>query len=194
MSCRLTGLVAGLDEAGRAPLAGPVVSSCVIWESLPPVRAGVNDSKLLSEKQRVELFGWILQHAYKVAVGMASIEEIEALNIHNATLLSMERAVRNTSVNCDLLLIDGLFPLKSVPVSRAVVHGDRRCFYIAAASIVAKVIRDYLMDGYDARYPQYFWKKNKGYPTSEHRKAIEAHGVSPVHRKTFRGVREFCGE
>ncbi len=194
MSCRLTGLVAGLDEAGRAPLAGPVVSSCVIWESLPPVRAGVNDSKLLSEKQRVELFGWILQHAYKVAVGMASTEEIETLNIHNATLLSMERAARNTSVDCDLLLIDGLFPLRSVPVSRAVVHGDRRCFFIAAASIVAKVIRDYLMDGYDARYPQYLWKKNKGYPTPEHRRAIEVHGVSPVHRKTFRGVREFCVE
>jgi ribonuclease HII len=192
MSCRLTGLVAGLDEAGRAPLAGPVVSSCVIWESLPSVRAGINDSKLLTEKQRVELFGWILQHAYKVAVGMASTEEIESLNIHNASLLSMERAARNTAVDCDLLLVDGLFPLKSFPVSRAVVHGDRRCFFIAAASIVAKVVRDYLMDGYHARYPQYLWKKNKGYPTAEHRKAIEVHGVSPVHRRTFKGVREFC--
>ncbi len=114
MACPLTGLVAGLDEAGRAPLAGPVVSSCVVWEGLPPVREKVNDSKLLTEKERNYFFGWILDNAYKVAVGLATPEEIERLNIHHASLLSMERAVQHTGLDLDLLVVDGLFPLKSV--------------------------------------------------------------------------------
>lgn len=192
MCCRLTGLVAGLDEAGRAPLAGPVVSSCVVWDGLPPVREKVNDSKLLTEKERGFFFSWILENAYKVTVGLASAGEIEQLNIHYATLLSMERAVKSCSVELNLLLVDGLFPLKCVPQSKPVVKGDRKCFYIACASIVAKVVRDRLMVVYDAAYPQYLWRKNKGYPTEEHRRAIEEHGLSPLHRKTFRGVKEYC--
>ncbi|OPY70935.1 MAG: Ribonuclease HII [Syntrophorhabdaceae bacterium PtaU1.Bin034] len=195
MSCRLTGLfVAGLDEAGRAPLAGPVVSSCVVWDGLPALREKVNDSKLLTEKQRDRFFSWILENAHKVAVGIATHDEIERLNIHFATLLSMERAVRNTNLQPDLLLIDGLFPLKCMPQSKPVVKGDRKCFYIACASIVAKVVRDHLMEIYDVRYPRYQWKKNKGYPTEEHRKAIQAFGIAPIHRKTFKGVREYCDE
>ena len=144
MSCRLTGLVAGLDEAGRGPLAGPVVSSCVVWEGLPPLEEKVNDSKLLSEKRREYLFGWILEHAYRVTLGMASPEEIERLNIHYASLLSMERAVRNTALRPRLLLVDGLFPLEGMDYSKPVVKGDRKCFFIACASIVAKVVRDRL--------------------------------------------------
>ena len=194
MNCRLTGLVAGLDEAGRAPLAGPVVSSCVVWEGLPSEREEVKDSKLLSEKERGRLFGWILENAYKVTVGLASTEEIERLNIHHATLLSMERAVRKTALQLSLLLVDGLFPLKGIGQSRPVVKGDRKCFYMACASIVAKVVRDRLMVVYDAAYPHYMWKKNKGYPTEEHKLAIETYGLSPLHRRTFRGVREYCGE
>lgn len=192
MGCALTGLVAGLDEAGRAPLAGPVVSACVVWDGPPPVaRAPVNDSKLLSEKQREHLFGWIHETAYKVGVGIASTEEIERLNIHHASLLSMERAVAETALAPQLLLVDGLFPLKNTPGSRAVVKGDRKCFYIACASIIAKVARDRIMVAYDAEYPQYQWKKNKGYPTPEHKRAILDFGLTPIHRKTFRGVKEF---
>jgi ribonuclease HII len=194
MNCRLTGLVAGIDEAGRAPLAGPVVSSCVVWEGLPPIREKVNDSKLLTEEQRDRFFDWIIEHASRVGVGVANNEEIERLNIHHASLLSMERALINTTVHPSLLLIDGLFPLKQTPHSKAIVKGDRKCFFIACASIVAKVVRDRLMTLYDARYPQYLWKKNQGYPTPEHRKAIEAYGITPFHRKTFRGVREYCGD
>jgi ribonuclease HII len=194
MTCRLTGLVGGLDEAGRAPLAGPVVSGCVVWDGLPPVREKVRDSKLLTAKQREYFFSWILENAYKVTVGLATSNEIEQLNIHHATLLSMERAVRKTGLEPGLLLVDGLFPLKNVVQSKSIVKGDRKCFFVACASIVAKVVRDRLMAIHDSEYPQYQWKKNKGYPTAEHRKAIEIHGITPLHRKTFRGVREFCRE
>jgi ribonuclease HII len=194
MTCRLTGFVAGIDEAGRAPLAGPVVSACVVWNGLPPVRAQVNDSKLLTEKKRAEFFTWIHHNAYSVGVGLASVDEIERLNIHQATLLSMERAVDNTTVrNMDPVLVDGLFALKGLPQSKPIVKGDRRCFFIACASIIAKVVRDRLMAVYDEAYPRYNWKVNKGYPTPEHRKAIEAYGICVLHRKTFRGVREHCG-
>jgi ribonuclease HII len=194
MTCRLTGLVGGLDEAGRAPLAGPVVSSCVVWEGLPREREKVNDSKLLTAKERERFFGWIVEHAYRVTVGLSTCEEIEQLNIHHATLLSMERAVKNTNVEPRLLLVDGLFPLKHMSQSKAIVKGDRKCFFIACASIIAKVVRDRLMTVYDARYPQYGWKRNKGYPTEEHRKAIEKYGISPLHRRTFRGVKEYYRE
>jgi ribonuclease HII len=192
MTCALQGLLAGIDEAGRAPLAGPVVSSCVVWRGLPQTREKVNDSKLLTEEERNYFFRWILDNAHEVAVGLATPGEIEELNIHHATLLSMERAVRNTSVRPNLLVVDGLFPIPSVEQSKPVVKGDRKCFFVACASIVAKVVRDRIMVAYDKTYPQYLWKKNKGYPTEEHKRAIEAHGISPLHRRTFRGVREFC--
>jgi len=192
MSCPLVGLVAGIDEAGRAPLAGPVVSSCVVWRGVPPLREKVNDSKLLTEKERNYFFAWIIENAHKVAIGLATPSEIEDLNIHRATLLSMERAVRNAAVQPNLLVVDGLFPLPSMEQSKAVVKGDRKCFFIACASIVAKVARDRLMTAYDKVYPQYMWKKNKGYPTEEHKVAIETHGISPFHRRTFRGVKEYC--
>jgi ribonuclease HII len=192
MTCALQGLVAGIDEAGRAPLAGPVVSSCVVWLGMPASREKVNDSKLLTEKERNYFFGWILENAHRVAIGLATPGEIEELNIHRASLLSMERAVRNTSVRPNLLVVDGLFPIPSVEQSKPIVKGDRKCFFIACASIVAKVVRDRIMVAYDKTYPQYMWKKNKGYPTEEHKLAIETHGISPLHRRTFRGVREFC--
>jgi ribonuclease HII len=194
MNCPLRGVIAAVDEAGRGPLAGPVVSSCVVWEGLPPVREEVNDSKLLTEKQRQTLFGWIMENAYKVSVGIADIDEINELNILHASLLSMERAVLNTHTQPDLLLVDGLFALKAFSQSRAVVKGDRRCFFIASASIIAKVVRDGIMTGYDRLYPQYSFKKNKGYGTAEHKRAIEKHGITPLHRKNFGVVREYFDE
>jgi ribonuclease HII len=191
MTCPLRGLIAGIDEAGRAPLAGPVVSSCVVWVDLPPLREKVNDSKLLTEHERNRLFSWIMENAYRVGVGAASHEEIERMNIHHATLLSMERAVENTAVHPDILLVDGVFPLKRYRTSKAVVKGDRKCFFMACASIIAKVTRDRLMTEYGKTFPEYLFEKNKGYPTPEHRRAIVQHGICPIHRKTFKGVAEY---
>jgi ribonuclease HII len=191
MGCSLTGLIGGIDEAGRGPLAGPVVSSCVIWKELPCEREAINDSKLLSEKERLKYFKWIFANAYKVGIGTATHEEIEKINILKASLLSMERALKDTDVKPDLLLIDGNYGIKTFPCSKPIVKGDRKCFFVACASIIAKVIRDGIMVEYDALYPQYNFRKNKGYPTKDHRKAIEEYGASPIHRKTFRGVKEY---
>jgi ribonuclease HII len=191
MVCALTGLVGGIDEAGRGPLAGPVVSSCVVWNGLPDRSQKINDSKLLTAKQRSELFPWITRNAFKIGIGIATHVEIDTMNILRASLLSMERAVQDSGIEPGLLLIDGTFALKSYPSSKPVVRGDRRCFYIACASIVAKVTRDNIMETYDMEYPNYSFRKNKGYPTKDHKLAIERYGVSPIHRKTFKGVREF---
>jgi ribonuclease HII len=192
MTCRLTGLVGGIDEAGRGPLAGPVVSSCVIWERVPETKNGVTDSKLLTDKERVGLFSWIMDNALSVGIGMATHEEIESLNILNATILSMERAYRDAGFEPAVLLVDGNRRLKNYPNARPVVRGDRKCFFMASASIVAKVIRDRVMDEYDRIYPPYNFRANKGYPTREHRAAIKEFGITPIHRRTFKGVREYC--
>lgn len=192
MICRLTGLVGGIDEAGRGPLAGPVVSSCVVWDRVPEDKHGVTDSKLLTEKGRVGLFSWIMDNALSVGIGMATHEEIDELNILNASILSMERALEATGLDPDLILVDGNRKLKNYPKARPIIRGDRRCFFMASASIIAKVVRDRAMDAYDRIYPQYSFKKNKGYPTKQHRAAIESFGVTPIHRRTFRGVKEYC--
>jgi ribonuclease HII len=191
MICALTGLIGGIDEAGRGPLAGPVVSSCVVWNGLPDRSQKVNDSKLLTARQRLELFPWITKNAFKIGIGIATHEEIDSINILKASLLSMERALKDSGIVPRLLLIDGRFGLQSYPSSKPVVKGDRKCFYIACASIIAKVTRDSIMDEYDSEYPHYNFGKNKGYPTKDHRLAIERYGISPIHRKTFKGVREF---
>ncbi len=190
--CLLTGLVGGVDEAGRGPLAGPVVSSCVIWKNLPEDKKGVADSKLLKEKARSGLFSWIIESAFMVGVGIASHEEIDDINILQASLLSMERAISATGVNPELILIDGNRNLVHYSQSKAIVKGDRKCFYIASASIVAKVVRDRIMSNYHYLYPEYNFRKHKGYPTKDHEAAIVQHGVSPIHRRTFRGVKEYC--
>jgi len=189
--CNLAGLIGGIDEAGRGPLAGPVVSSCVIWKELPEKKSNINDSKQLTEKQRVSLFHWISEHAYRVGIGVATHEEIEQINILQASLLSMERALKDTGVRPDLLLIDGNYGIKGFPLSKPIVRGDEKCFFIACASIVAKVVRDGIMETYHALYPDYDFAKNKGYPTKDHKIAIKEYGISPIHRKTFRGVKEY---
>lgn len=192
--CLLTGtfLVGGLDEAGRGPLAGPVVSSCVIWKYLPKDKNGVADSKLLKEKERVSLYSWIMEHAYSVGVGIASHEEIDEINILRASLLSMERALAATGITPGLVLIDGNQRIKNCPQGKAIIKGDRKCFYIATASIIAKVERDRIMDSYHLIYPEYSFKEHKGYATRNHKLAIMQYGVSPIHRRTFHGVKEYC--
>ncbi len=190
MSCCITGFVGGIDEAGRGPIAGPVLSSCVIWKELPCEKIGINDSKLLSEKKRIELSKWIFANAYKVGIGKSSHEEIEKINILEASLLSMERALKDADIQPDLLLIDGNYGIKTFPQCKPIIKGDKKCFFIACASIIAKVVRDSIMEEYDILYPEYNFKKNKGYPTKDHQRAIEKYGISPIHRKTFRGVKE----
>lgn len=191
MGCHLKGLIAGIDEAGRGPLAGPVVSSCVVWDKVPEQACGVNDSKLLDKNTREELFQWIKEHAYAIGIGIADNKEIEKLNILKASLLSMERALKDAKVQPDLILIDGNNSIRGFYQAKPIIKGDRKCFFIACASIIAKVIRDKIMDGYHDTYPQYNFKENKGYPTREHRQAIERFGITPIHRKTFRGVKEY---
>jgi ribonuclease HII len=179
--------VAGVDEAGRGPLAGPVVSAAVI---LPPgfQGRGITDSKKLSPVKREKLLRIIREEALAVSTGFATPEEIDALNILKASLLSMQRAVAGLAVQPDYLLVDGLFTIDAAMAQEAVVKGDSRSLSIAAASIVAKVTRDAVMMDLHARYPGYGFDRHKGYPTKAHREALERLGPSPVHRQSFRGV------
>ncbi|MFN0151115.1 MAG: ribonuclease HII [bacterium] len=177
--------VAGVDEAGRGPLAGPVVAAAVLLHDgsrLP----GVADSKLLSPAQRVRLFPLIFREARAVGVGVASHRVIDRINILRATHLAMARAAARLGAPIDLLLVDGR-DLPRVPMqTHAVIGGDRQSLSIAAASIVAKVTRDVLMGVFDREYPGYGFASHKGYPTSEHRDAIRRLGSSPIHRLSFR--------
>lgn len=181
--------IAGLDEAGRGPLAGPVVAAAVV---VPPsfAVAGVNDSKKLSDKKRSTLYDEIFEHADGVGVGVADEDEIDRLNILRASLLAMARAVSNLPLAPDHLLIDGTFRIDSELPQNAIPKGDARSISIAAASIIAKVTRDRLMMQYHREFPAYGFDRHKGYPTRAHREAIEIHGCCAIHRKTFKGVKE----
>ena len=178
------GLLCGVDEAGRGPLAGPVCAAAVI---LPRgfVIDGLNDSKKLSEKKREELFATICEAVVSYGVAFASVEEIEALNILNATYLAMNRAIGQLSPQPDLALIDGNRNAGISVNSRCVVKGDARCADIAAASILAKVTRDRLMLSLAEEYPQYRFEQHKGYGTALHYEALRKYGPSPVHRMSF---------
>lgn len=182
--------IAGVDEAGRGPLAGPVVSAAVI---LPKnmIDDGITDSKKLTPKKRDYLFDRIYEQAVSVGVGISSPEEIESLNILQASLHSMALAVNNLHVSPDYLLIDGNFTIPSDISQEAIKKGDSLSFSIAAASIVAKVTRDRIMVEYSREYPQYGFDRHKGYPVKAHREAIREFGVSPIHRKCFKGVKEY---
>ncbi len=177
-------LVAGLDEAGRGPLAGPVVAAAVIWPrhcKLP----GLNDSKQVPEPLRERLYGEIARLAVGAGIGVASEREIEALNILEATRLAMCRAIQALVPKPDFLLLDALL-LPSVPLpQRAIIKGDSLSVSIAAASILAKVSRDRLMRDYDRRHPEYHFKINKGYATPEHLRLLARHGPCEAHRRTF---------
>ena len=187
-------IVAGVDEAGRGPLAGPVVSAAVI---LPQnfECVGINDSKKLSEKQRNYFFTIIRKQAIAVSTGIASHDEIDQINILQASLLSMKRAVENLSnppdfIAPDFLLIDGKFTINMDITQTALIKGDSRSISIAAASIIAKVTRDAIMADLHKKYPHYNFIRHKGYPTRAHKKAIVKYGPCPVHRTTFKGVKE----
>ncbi|MCX6639260.1 MAG: ribonuclease HII [bacterium] len=178
--------IAGIDEAGRGPLAGPVVAAAVIFnrEVFIP---GVNDSKLLTAKRRNQLFDRILSEADAVAVGQASPEEIDSMNILQASLLAMRRAVDNLPLQPEYLLIDGCWTLPNCPHAQmALVKGDRRSFSISAASIVAKVVRDRQMLEFHQDYPQYGFDRHKGYPTRDHVTAINKYGYCDIHRRSFK--------
>ena len=182
-------VIAGVDEAGRGPLAGPVVSAAVILPENFDI-PGINDSKKLSEKKREALFPVIQKRAIAFGIGLADHKEIDQINILQASLLSMKRAVEALSVTPDYLLVDGKFNIACTIDQRSVIKGDALSLSIAAASILAKVTRDRIMADLDLQYPEYGFKRHKGYPTKAHKDAILTHGPCPVHRRSFKGVKD----
>ena len=178
------GLVCGVDEAGRGPLAGTVVAAAVILDPMRPI-AGLNDSKKLSEKKRDALALLIRERAIAWAVASASVEEIDRLNILHATMLAMQRAVAALSVRATSAMVDGnRCPQLEIPCE-AIIKGDGKIASIAAASILAKTVRDAEMMALHAQYPMYGFDRHMGYPTAVHFKALAAFGASPVHRRSF---------
>ena len=180
------GVIIGTDEAGRGPLAGPVVCASVILDLATPIE-GLNDSKKLSEKKRENLFPLIMQSARSVSVAVVSAEEIDTLNILRASLTGMYRSLKRSRQPWDHVLVDGnrSIPKISLSSQTTVIKGDAQSASIAAASIVAKVLRDRIMRVYDTRYPSYRFAQHKGYPTAFHRELIQKYGITPIHRKSF---------
>ncbi|HJP61118.1 MAG TPA: ribonuclease HII [Gemmatimonadaceae bacterium] len=178
-------LLAGVDEVGRGPIAGPVVACAVIMPADTRAIAGVDDSKRLTHDQRVRLAVKIRQRAVAYALGAASVREIDTINIYQASVLAMQRALNRLRVRPDHVVIDGR-AMRTLPIPHtAVVRGDRRCFSVACASILAKVTRDLLMTRLGQRYPHYIWDHNAGYTTREHVIGLTSHGITPHHRKSF---------
>lgn len=182
--------IAGIDEAGRGPLAGPVVSAAVL---LPTSfhDPDITDSKKLSPKKRSYLYEKLYDQAVSIGIGIVDNIEIERINILNAALLSMSISVKNLSPQPDYLLIDGKFRIPTDLAQEPIIRGDALSISIAAASIVAKVSRDRLMERYDQDYPQFGFAGHKGYPTKAHKEAIRTFGCCPIHRRTFKGVKEY---
>lgn len=181
-------LMAGVDEAGRGPLAGPVVAAAVMLDERQPI-TGLRDSKILSERKRECLFDEIRARALCSCIAQASVEEIDRLNILQATLLAMQRAVDGLRLKPSRVLVDGnRLPMLTVP-AEAIVKGDSKVAAISAASILAKVYRDRLCIGMHETYPQYGFATHKGYPTAEHLRALREHGACAWHRRSFGPVR-----
>ena len=180
-------VIAGLDEAGRGPLAGPVVAAAVVLPKKARLK-GVDDSKKLSAGQREEALSLLNEKARAVGIGVVEAHEIDRLNILQASLKAMQLAVENLTVRPDFLLIDGIHSLNLPLAQQAIPKGDQRCLSIAAASIVAKVTRDRLMMAYHDQYPQYNFAQHKGYGTKEHLQAIRKYGCCPLHRRSFRAI------
>jgi len=182
-------LIAGVDEVGRGPLAGPVVAAAVILDSNKPI-AQIRDSKSISEKGREQLFFIIERASFAWSVGRAEVHEIDKMNILQASLLAMERAIQRLKIKPDQVLVDGkhcpniLYPVK------AIINGDQTVPVISAASIMAKVIRDREMIIYDAYYPEYGFAAHKGYGTKQHLDAIAEYSITPIHRRSFRPIKD----
>lgn len=177
-------LICGVDEAGRGPLAGDVYAAAVVFPD-GVVIDGINDSKKLSERKREELFSKIISKALAYSIATASVSEIEEINILNAAMLAMKRAVESLSVTPELVLVDGNKTPDITPKALAVVKGDAKSQSIAAASILAKVARDRYMREIDKKYPQYQFSKHKGYGTKLHYEMIDKYGVADIHRMSF---------
>lgn len=183
--------IAGVDEAGRGPLAGPVIAAAVILHPDHPI-TGLADSKKLTEKKREALFDLIYEHALAVAVGRSEPDEIDEINILQASLLAMQRAVEALTTMPTLVLVDGNRAPSLPYKTTAIIKGDQTEPSISAASIIAKVTRDREMLVLDQQYPMYHFAKHKGYPTKDHIAAIEKHGPCVVHRRSYAPVAAFC--
>lgn len=182
------GIVAGIDEAGRGPWAGPVVAASVILDKNQIIQ-GINDSKKLTRAKRELLFEQLVQHA-KVGVGIASVDEIDTLNILGATRLAMQRSYNALPAKADIILVDGNQLPDIKGNLQAVIGGDALCISIAAASIIAKVTRDRIMKNLAKEFPYYGWEHNVGYGTRLHRESLAKSGITPHHRKTFAPIRK----
>ncbi len=185
--------IAGIDEAGRGPLAGPVVAAAVI---LPAAfhDPDITDSKKLPAVKRQRLYEKIYAQAVAVGIGIVDAIEIDRINILQASLLAMAMAVDNLRPRPDCLLIDGTFRIRCDLPQKPIIRGDARSISIAAASIIAKVSRDRLMENYHHYYPQFDFPRHKGYPTKNHKQAIREFGCCPIHRRSFKGVKEHLCE
>ena len=181
--------IAGIDEVGRGPLAGPVMAAAVV---LPPYceLPGIDDSKKLTPLKREKLYIDIFEAALSVGIGRVDQVEIDKINILNASLKAMVIALKNLSCPVEYVLVDGIFPIATDISQMTLKKGDSKSVLIAAASVVAKVTRDKIMEAYHDQYPCYNFARNKGYGTREHLDALKKYGCSPLHRKTFRGVTE----
>lgn len=182
--------ICGVDEAGRGPLAGPVVAAAVIFPT-DAVISRLDDSKKLSAKVRQEVFEQIAKAGMICAVGIIDHQAIDSLNIHHASLLAMRKAISDLSSSPDFVLVDGNFTVPHLSHPQyALVDGDARCRSVAAASVVAKVTRDRIMDHYQEIFPNFSFSEHRGYPTPEHLRELRDHGPTDIHRRTFRPVAE----
>ena len=185
----LDGRVAGVDEAGRGPWAGPVFAAAVVWRDDARMPKKIDDSKKLTAEMRETLYLKIEEQAW-IGIGVSEVAEIDSLNILNATKLAMQRAVAALAVQPDAVLVDGNQPPKFPVPTYAIIKGDALSLSIAAASIIAKVSRDRHMAELHAQYPHYGWLKNAGYGTASHQRALAEHGVTPHHRRSFAPIRK----
>ena len=177
--------ICGIDEAGRGPLAGPVVVASVIMPA-DSIIEGVNDSKKVSEKKREKLYDLILEEAISYGVGIIGQDEIDDINILNATKKGLTMSLKELDKKPDLIIVDALTHIDTLGIPyESIIKGDAKCYSIAAASIIAKVTRDRIMREWDKVYPQYGFEKHKGYGTSAHISAIKEYGLCPIHRKSF---------
>ena len=184
-------LICGVDEVGRGPIAGPVVAVACIMP-IDETIEGIDDSKKLNRKKRELIFNLILENCHEIGIGYVLPERIDKINILYSSLEAMKKSVTSLSILPDYILVDGIY---SIPLNcirqKIIVKGDRRSYLIAAASIVAKVIRDRFMELYDIIYPGYNFSQNSGYPTKEHIQKLKILGPSPIHRKSFKPVKNF---